>query len=213
MMLRRVLVAISVVGLMAGTVVSAEAATKQITCYKGTVAKKFNATKCPAGYTTKPTKASTTTKAPAASAASFTFNGSYSIKATFVWSESNVIAKTVTGTGSGSLNGLTNLSGTGSAAPSSQCDLFAGEGSISDAAGNSLVLKFDPSSQACAAEDSAPTVVNIKATASVKSGTGKFVGASGVLTVKGKINITKITAGTTEVAPGTLDVTGTVTTK
>lgn len=203
----KALIAISILGLLTGTATSASAASKQITCYKGTVAKKFTATKCPAGYTAKPTKA-----APATKGASYTFDGKYSVKVTFVWGDTDVRATSVTGTGTGSLNDLTELSGTGYSAPANQCDLFSGKGTLKGSSGT-LDVEFDSSSQGCAADDSAPTTIAIKASATVKGGTGKFAGATGSFKVTGSIPVKSTKSGSTEVANGTLSISGTVTTK
>ena len=64
----KVLVVLSASALLMSTVSSANAATKTITCYKGTVVKKVTAAKpkCPTGYTTTKPVAQATVKPTAA---------------------------------------------------------------------------------------------------------------------------------------------------
>lgn len=214
----KVFVAISALSLVAGSAATADAATKTITCYKGTVAKKFTATKCPAGYTAKPTKA--TKPAAGAAGTALAFDGSYSIKATFGYdwisdSALSINVKTITATASkGNVNGLTQVSGTASTVATAQCGYYKAEGTLSDGT-NSLTLVFDAKSEGCAKDDSAPTSVAISpTTAVVKSGTGKFAGATGSLKISGSFPMVSSTKDkTTEVVPGTLNISGSITTK
>ena len=212
----KVFVAVSTLALVAGSAASANAAAKTITCYKGTVAKKFTATKCPTGYTAKPTK----TTAPATAAKALAFDGSYSIKATFSYdwisdSALSVNVKTITATGTkGNVNGLTQLSGTANTVATAQCGYYKAEGTLSDGT-NSLTLTFDAKSEGCAKDDSTPTSVTVNpTTAVVKSGTGKFAGATGSLKISGSFPMVSSSKDkTSEVVPGTLNISGSITTK
>ena len=69
------------------------------------------------------------------------------------------------------------------------------------------------SSQACAAGQSAPTSVTVKGVATVLSGTGKYAGAKGNLTVAGSFSIKSTTAGSSESDAFTATLKGTLTVK
>ena len=96
----------------------ASAATKSITCYKGSSSKvvKTATPKCPAGWsTTKPVvKPTTKPTTPASTAKTLTINATYTGKITVLWSDSDVQATSVTATGTGTTLGLTQLVGSGS---------------------------------------------------------------------------------------------------
>jgi hypothetical protein len=195
------------------------AATKTIVCYKGTVTKKVTAAtpKCPTGYSTKkpvvkvtPKPAATTAK-PATSGGT-AFSGTYKGKISMLWSASDVQATSVTGAGTGTILGLDTLSGSGSSAPSSQCDSINGSGTLSGG-GNTLKVTFDTSSKACGAEGAAPTVVNITGTAVINGGTGKYAGATGTLKVTGSFAVNSTEAGTKESTALTLTLVGNISTK
>ena len=236
--LAKVAVAVSVLSLLVGTTAAANAATKTITCYNGTAVKKVTAAKpkCAAGWSTKKpvatAKPSSTAK-PAASASakpssapstaastpvkssggSVAFNGTYKGKIAMVWSESDVRATSVTGSGSGTVLGLDELTGTGSSSPQSQCDLFDGTGTLSGE-GNTLKVVFDAKAKACAADGDAPTTITIsKQTAEIKGGTGKFAGATGTLEVTGTFKISSKDAGTSESNAISLTLSGNIVTK
>lgn len=216
----KIIVAFTALTVMSANVSLANAATKTIVCYKGTVTKKVTAAapKCPTGYsTTKPVVkvtpkpvASTATKPAAAGA--LAFNGTYKGKISMLWSASDVQATSVTGAGTGTILGLDTLSGTGSSAPSSQCDSINGSGTLSGG-GNTLKVTFDTSSKACAAEGAAPTSVSITGTANVNGGTGKYAGATGTLKVTGTFAVSSTEAGTKESTALTLTLVGNITTK
>ncbi len=141
------------------------------------------------------------------------FKGSYSGTIAMLWSSSSVTATSLQGTGTGSLLGSSTLSGTGSSNPSSTCDPFSGSGTIK---GGGSVIHFrvvSSSSQACAAGQSAPTSVTVKGVATVLSGTGKYVGAKGNLTVAGSFSIKSTTAGSSESDAFTATLKGTLTVK
>ena len=91
----------------------ASAATKSITCYKGSSSKvvKTATPKCPAGWsTTKPVvKPTTKPTTPASTAKTLTINATYTGKITVLWSDSDVQATSVTATGTGTTLGLTQL--------------------------------------------------------------------------------------------------------
>ena len=191
---------------------AANAATKSITCYKGTTSKvvKAAAPKCPAGYSTaKPAPVKT---APASTTAkSFTLNATYTGKIASLWSDSDV-QSTVTATGTGTTLGLTQLTGSGSAAPSSQDATISGSGTISDGT-NTVKGTFDPSASAHAKDGAAPTTVAITGNMIVNGGTGKYAGASGTLKFTGSFPVASTSAGTKDSGALTLTISGTFTTK
>ena len=192
---------------------AANAATKSITCYKGTGSKVVKAAtpKCPAGWTTK--KPAPVKSAPApTSAKSLTINATYTGKISMLWSDSDVQATSVTATGTGTTLGLTQLVGTGSSSPSSQCDTISGAGSISDGI-NTLKATFDPSSQGCGKASAAPTTVAINGTATITGGTGKYAGATGTLKFTGSFPVNSTAAGTNETGALTFTISGTFNTK
>lgn len=186
---------------------SSHTAKKTLICYKGKLVKKVTAIKprCPVGYTTKkpsPPKA-------VAQAFTGTYNGSMSL----LWSASDVKVTSITGTGTGTNVGLTKLaSGTGSSAPSSTCDPISGTGTLSGPSGT-LVLSLATTSRGCAVGSAAPTLVTVTGSAKVLRGTGKFLGATGTLAVKGSFSIKSTTAGSNESDTFTATLTGKLTLK
>ena len=192
----------------------ASAATKSITCYKGAISKvvKAVAPKCPAGYTiTKPVATKTTPPSTTSSSKSLTLNATYTGKISSLWSDSDVQA-TVTATGTGTTLGLTQLTGTGSSAPSGQDAGISGAGSISDGT-NTLKANFDPSATAHAKDGAAPTSVAISGNMIITGGTGKYAGATGTLKFTGTFPVSSTAAGTKDSGALSLTVTGTFTTK
>jgi hypothetical protein len=226
--LAKALVVITVLGVTTANVSIANAANKTITCYKGTAVKKVTAAapKCPKGWSTKkpvvkatpkatasatPTKpAATTSSKP--SAGTVAFNATYKGKIALTWSDSDVRATSVTGTSSGTDAGLDSLSGTGSAAPQSQCEGFDGAGTLSGD-GSTLKVSFDSNAKACAAEGDAPTAITITGTATINGGTGKFAGATGTLKVTGSFAIKSKDAGFSESTAFTITLSGNINTK
>lgn len=214
----QILVIFSALTLIAGNATVANAAVKKtITCYKGTTVKKVTATnpKCPAGYSTKKPVVKSTAKPTASTkAGSVAFQGTYKGKISIVFGDNNLIQVTkVDGTGTGNVSGLTEMSGTASAAPANLCDNFSGKGVISGG-GNTLSLAFDSSSQGCADSDSAPATVTIKGSAKITGGTGKYAGATGTLTVKGTFDInSKGIVGSTEATTFSMELSGNIATK
>jgi hypothetical protein len=218
---------IATLSLVLGGLSTANAATKTITCYKGTIVKKVTATspkvpKCPTGYNTtkkpvvKPTAAATvkptTPAVPAAASNKFAFNGTYKGKMSIIWSDYDVRATSVSGDGTGAIFGMDSLSGSGSSAPSTQCAGLDGTGVISGG-GSSIKVTFDTSAKVCAEDGAAPTTINITGFAVVNSGTGKFAGATGKLKAVGYFNIKSADAGASESSVVTLTLTGEITTK
>ena len=202
-----------VAGLVTGT--AANAATKSITCYKGTASKvvKAAAPKCPAGWTTKkpaPAKTSTTTTT-SSSGKSLTINATYSGKIATNWSDSDVQG-TVTATGTGTTLGLTQLTGSGSSSPSGQDATISGAGTISDGT-NTLKATFDPNASAHAKEGAAPTNVTISGNVIITGGTGKYAGATGTLKFTGGFPVAATAAGTKDTGALTLTISGSFTTK
>jgi hypothetical protein len=204
--------------LIAGTTTSF-AATKTITCYKGTAVKKVTTAKCPTGYSTTAPKAAAATGAAAgattagaATSKSVAINATYKGTMKMVWSDSDVKVSGVTATGTGTTGGLTALSGTGGSAPSSQCDNISGSGTLGSGA-DTVAVKFDTSTQGCADSDAAPANIKLTGKATVTGGTGKYAGASGTLTATGTFAVKSTSAGFSETQALSLTLVGTITTK
>ncbi|MBU6242759.1 MAG: hypothetical protein KGP06_01720 [Acidobacteria bacterium] len=215
------------VAFLASSNLNANAASKTITCYKGTSSKTVTgpAPKCQVGWsTTKPvakpavtTSAKPTTSAtPATTAKAATnvlvFNGTYIGKISMIWSDSDVRVPAVTGAGTGTVLGLDELTGSGSATPMSQCESFDGAGTLSGG-GNTLKVTFDSSAKACADQGAAPANVTITGNATVNGGTGKFAGATGTLKVTGSFSIKSTAAGTNESSTFKITLSGNINTK
>ena len=190
---------------------AANAATKTITCYKGTASKKVTTAKCPTGWsTTKPVAGK-----PAAggtSAKSVAINGNYSGTVSLLWGDTYVQVTSVKATGTGTVADLGEFVGSGAAAPASQCDSFDGSATLGTGA-DTLKVAFDSSAKGCAEDDSAPTKITFSGNAVVKSGTGKYAGATGTFKVAGSFNIKTISAGSKESAPFSMTASGSVTLK
>jgi len=190
---------------------TAQAASKTITCYKDTASKKVTSAKCPSGWTaTKP--AATKPAAGAASAKSVAINGNYSGTVSLLWGDTYVQVTSVKATGTGTVADLGEFVGSGAAAPSSQCDTFDGSATLGTGT-DTLKVAFDSSAKGCAEDDSAPTKITFSGNAVVKSGTGKYAGATGTFKVSGSFNIKTISAGSKESAPFTMTASGSVTLK
>jgi len=190
---------------------TAQAASKTITCYKDTASKKVTTAKCPTGWTaTKP--AATKPAAGAASAKSVAINGNYSGTVSLLWGDTYVQVTSVKATGTGTVADLGEFVGSGAAAPASQCDTFDGSAALGTGA-DTLKVAFDSSAKGCAEDDSAPTKITFSGNAVVKSGTGKYAGATGTFKVSGSFNIKTISAGSKESAPFTMTASGSVTLK
>jgi hypothetical protein len=204
------LVAISA---LAGVVLAptADAATKSITCYKGTATKivKGANPKCPAGYTTTMPAAAA---APASKGGVVAISTTYKGKIAMLWSDSGVTATNITAASSGNNGGLDSLSGTGGSSPQSKCDLIQGSGTMSGG-GDTLKVEFDSSSKGCAEDESGPTTVTITGTAVIKGGTGKYAGATGTLKVTGSFAIKSTAAGTKDNSDLVLNISGNIVTK
>ena len=187
---------------------TANAASKTITCYKGTTVKKVTAAnpKCPTGYSTTKPKAASTTPAAGGIVA---FSGNYKGNLNIVWGDTYLQVTSVTGKGTGNVLGLTDMSGSGAAAPAGVCDGFDAKGSIGGG-GNTINVTFDTSSKGCAEDESAPTTIKINGSATITSGTGKYAGATGNLKVTGSFSVK---GGAKETAAFTMDVSGNIKTK
>ena len=208
---------VAVFGLLAtsGSVANA-AAKKTITCYKGTAVKKVTTAKCPTGWSTKKPVVKATPKATptvASTGGTIAFKATYTGKIAMIWSDSDVSAS-VTGSSSSAGNaGLTTFTkATGSSAPQEQCNPINGTATLSGG-GNSLTASFDTKSEACAKDDAAPTTVTVKGDAVIKSGTGKFAGATGTIHIEGTFKISSTNAGTNETKDIELVMTGNIKTK
>lgn len=190
---------------------AAQAATKTITCYKGTASKKVTTAKCPSGWsTTKPVAGKPA--AGATSAKTVAINGNYTGTVSLLWGDTYVQVTSVKATGTGTVADLGEFVGSGAAAPASQCDTFDGSATLGTGA-DTLKVAFDSSAKGCAEDDSAPTKITFSGNAVVKSGTGKYAGATGSFKVAGSFNIKTITAGSKESAPFTMTASGSVTLK
>lgn len=190
---------------------AAQAATKTITCYKGTASKKVTTAKCPSGWsTTKPVAGKPS--AGATSAKTVAINGNYTGTVSLLWGDTYVQVTSVKATGTGTVADLGEFVGSGAAAPASQCDTFDGSATLGTGA-DTLKVAFDSSAKGCAEDDSAPTKITFSGNAVVKSGTGKYAGATGSFKVAGSFNIKTITAGSKESAPFTMTASGSVTLK
>lgn len=203
----KALVLFIIAGFLFANGAAANAATKTITCYKGTTVKKVTAAspKCPTGFTTTKPKATT---APAA-AGSVAFDGTYKGNLAIVWGDTYLQVTSVTAKGTGNVLGLTDMTGSGAAAPAGICDTFDAKGSIGGG-GNTLNVTFDTSAKGCAEDESAPTTIKITGNAQITGGTGKYAGASGTLKVSGVFNVK---GGSKETAAFTMDVSGNIKTK
>jgi len=209
----KVLVLLTAFAFLFAQGVPANAANKTITCYKGTIVKKVTAVKpkCPTGYTTtkpKVTAKPTATTKPVAGAI-VAFSGTYKGTLAIVWGDTYLQVTSVTAKGTGNVLGLTDMTGTGSAAPAGLCDTFDGKGSIGGG-GNTLNVAFDTSAKGCAEDESAPTTIKITGNAQITGGTGKYAGATGTLKVSG---VFSVKGGSKESAAFTMDVSGNIKTK
>jgi hypothetical protein len=209
---------VAVVSLSALTLVglagNASAATKSITCYKGTQSKIVKATnpKCPTGWTTK--KPVATAKATTKAAVPVAINATYKGKMSALWSESSIDAS-VTGSSSANNGGLSDLIGAGSYASQEgdRCITLAGEATLKGGA-DSLKLEFvTPKSTACGKDADGPTTVEINGLAKIVSGTGKYAGSTGTLKVDGSFASKRPANGVTEKVDLTLTLSGSITTK
>ena len=211
-----VLITLAAMSVFVTVTPSASAATRTITCYKGTIVKKVTTAKCPKGYTLKKPVAKPTTSAsatPIVKPATVAFSGTYSGKISLLWGDSYVQATSVEGIGIGGVLGLTALTGTGSSSPSNQCDTFNGSGVLSGG-GNSLKVTFDSSAKACAADADAPTGITFIGNATINGGSGKYAGATGTLKVTGgSFDIRSTTSGGKESSAFKFSIAGNIVTK
>lgn len=211
---KKIATVLAIAGLVLGNVAGANAANKTITCYKGTTVKKVTAAKpkCPAGYTTTKPKAAASTPATAKGGV-VKIDATYKGTVTMVWGDADVTVTSVTATGSGTTGGLDSLKGMGAAAPAEQCTPFDGEGTLGSGA-DTLKVSFADGSMACAADADAPTTVTIKkGPLKIISGTGKYAGATGTLTLTGSWKVDSASKGSKPATAVTLELTGSITTK
>ena len=211
---QKIITVLAIAALAFGNIADASAANKTITCYKGTTVKKVTGAnpKCPAGFsTTKPKTAATT--AATTKGAVVKIDATYKGTITMVWGEADVTVTNVTATGSGNTGGLDKLSGMGAAAPAEQCTPFDGEGTLGSGA-DTLKVKYADGAMACSADADAPTVVTIKkGPLTIVSGTGKYAGATGSLTLTGTWKVDSASKGTKPATAVTLNLVGSITTK
>lgn len=138
-----------------------------------------------------------------------TFKGDLSWEST----DALINVKSVKGASTKKTDAFTSLTGTGRAAvPSSTCTVFAGDGVLKGKAGT-ITFSIATGAQACGASDAAPAIVNVDASATVKSGTGTYKGATGTLKIKGNFLVQSVAAGTKETDKFTVTFTGDLKTK
>ena len=215
----KVATALAVAGLILGNLTTANAATKTITCYKGSTKKLVTGTKCPAGYSQTAPKVSES----AAKGGSVVINATYSGTINMLWAAGNKV--TVTGLsakGSGTTAGLDALSATGNADASAVSSDNTCTSNI-DATGtfgtgaDTLKVKFGAGVEMCASGASEDPPFNIQVKSSplvIVSGTGKFAGATSKdLTLSGSFVVNTYTKNAKDSSAVTLKLTGTVTTK
>lgn len=216
----KVLTTVTVIAIASlGFVGSASAATKSITCYKGTQSKVVKATspKCPTGWSTKkPTtsKPATTPTKSSTAVAPVVINATYKGKMSALWSESSIDAS-VTGLSSANNGGLSDLVGSGSYASQEgdKCITLAGEATLKGGA-DSLKLEFvTPKSTACGKDADGPTSVEINGLAKIIGGTGKYASATGTFKVDGSFASKHPANGVTEKVDLTLTLSGIIVTK
>ncbi|CAB4366414.1 MAG: hypothetical protein F2768_00300 [Actinobacteria bacterium] len=205
------LVIATTIGLLVAQTGVAQAAKKTITCYKGTSTKKVTTAKCPTGWSTKkPTAVKPAPGTP--SAKTVAINGNYTGTVSLLWGDTYVQVTSVKATGTGTVADLGEFVGSGAAAPASQCDTFDGAATLGTGA-DTIKVAFDSSAKGCAEDDSAPTKITFSGNAVIKSGTGKYAGASGTFKVSGSFSIKTITAGSKESTPFTMSAAGNITLK
>jgi hypothetical protein len=216
---KKVLTAISVIAISSlgslAFVSSASAATKTITCYKGTQSKVVKAAspKCPAGWSTKkPVVAKPTASAKPAAGSSVAIDAKYTGTISMLWSDAGVTATGVKATSTANNANLDVLTGSGSSSPQSKCDIILGSGVISGGA-DSIKVTFDSSTKGCAEDEDGPTTVNITGTAVINGGTGMFAGATGTLKVTGSFGMKSHAAGVSEKSDLKLNISGNIVTK
>ena len=215
----KVATALAVAGLILGNLTTANAATKTITCYKGSTKKLVTGTKCPAGYSQTAPKISES----AAKGGSVVINATYSGTINMLWAAGNKV--TVTGLsakGSGNTAGLDLLSATGNADASAVSSDNTCTSNI-DATGtfgtgaDTLKVKFGAGVEMCASGASEDPPFNIQVKSSplaIVSGTGKFAGATSKdLTLSGSFVVNTFAKNAKDSSAVTLKLTGTVTTK
>ena len=213
-LLTKIATVLAIAGLVLGNIAGANAANKTITCYKGTTVKKVTAAKpkCPTGFSTTKPKAAASTPATS-KGGTVKINATYKGTVTMLWGDADVNVTNVTATGTGETGGLDKLTGMGSAVPAEQCTPFDGEGTLGSGA-DTLKVKYADGSMACSADADAPTTVTIKkGPLTIVSGTGKYAGATGTLTLTGSWAIASASKGSKPATPVTLTLVGTITTK
>lgn len=199
----------------------ANAASKTISCYKGSAVKKVTTAKCPTGYSTKapkasPTKTTTTptkSTSPATGASTVVINATYkgTMKVLFSGDDQTreVAVTNISATGSGTTSGLVTMKGSASGtATSESCADAIGSGTISGGT-DSINLKFGSGASVCTSGSG----YALTGTATVNGGTGKYSGATGTLTVKGSFSVKSTDPGATETPGFTMTLAGNITTK
>jgi hypothetical protein len=215
---KKIIMAISIIAISSlsslAFTATATAATKSITCYKGTQSKivKAASPKCPSGWSTKKPAASATAPTKAATGSSVSIDAKYSGTISMLWSDAGVTATGVKATSASNNADLDTLTGSGSSAPQSKCDIILGNGLLSGG-GNSIKVTFDSSTKGCAEDEDGPTTVNITGTAIINGGTGKFAGATGTLKVTGSFGMKSHAAGASEKSDLKLSISGNIVTK
>ena len=78
---------------------------------------------------------------------------------------------------------------------------------------DTIKMKVEPSSRACADNDAAPATINVTGKAIITGGTGKYAKASGTLKASGNFYVKAMTAGSTDSPSFTMSLSGTIATK
>ena len=213
-LLIKAIVLVTALGVLTANSNIASAATKTITCYKGTTVKKVKTAKCPTGYSTKKpvakpvvTKTATPVATKPAASGAIALSGTYKGVVTGTVTASD-LQVSVDGDGTGNVFGLTQLTGTGSAAG---CDSFSDSATLGSAP-NVLKFELKSTSKACGDAGAGDKMV-LTGDAIISGGTGKYVGATGTLKVSGSFVLKSVTEGSTFKSDFTATISGTINTK
>ena len=130
--------------------------------------------------------AAAVTAGAAVAASSHPFTASYSGRVT-----EKVVDDAVTGTVAGkNTAGLaaSTLAGTVKGSQANACSPLSGPGMIKSGKGNIKLTIVTAKSRACAVSEDDRNHINVSGQVKVNGGTGKYAGATGLLTIKGQYN-------------------------